>query len=243
MAIIEVKNFSKSFGSKKVLEGVNLEVKKGECLGLIGGSGTGKSVFLRSLIKLETPDTGRITINNTEVTALKENKLTELRKQVAYVFQGGALFDSMTVYENLAYPLKEHTDFPEQKIADVIDSRLKDFNLDGSAKLFPSSLSGGMQKRVGLARAMILNPQIILYDEPTAGLDPFNARTIRSMILRLQKTGVTSILVTHDMSSAFVLCDRIALIADCHIGTIKTKVELGTHSDGLIHKFVKGEVL
>ena len=201
-----------------------------------------KVFFLRSLIGLEHPDTGTIEINKTEVTHLTENQLIELRKQVAYVFQGGALFDSMTVYENLAYPLREHTDFSEKKIAEVIYKKLKNFNLNGSAELLPSSLSGGMQKRVGLARAMILNPQIILYDEPTAGLDPFNSRTIRGMILNLKKTGVTSILVTHDMSSAFVICDRIAIITDCHIGTIQTKVDLAAHPDGLIHKFVKGEV-
>lgn len=242
MDVIKVRNFSKSFGPKKVLEDVNLELKKGECLGLIGGSGTGKSVFLRSLIGLEHPDTGTIQINNTEVTTLTENQFIELRKQVAYVFQGGALFDSMTVYENLAYPLREHTNFSEKKVAEVIYKQLKNFNLNGSAELFPSSLSGGMQKRVGVARAMILNPQIILYDEPTAGLDPFNARTIREMILDLKKTGVTSILVTHDMSSAFVICDRIAIITNCHIGTIQTKVDLATQPEGLIHKFVKGEV-
>lgn len=243
MAIIKVNSLYKSFGIKKVLEGVSFEVREGECLGLIGGSGTGKSVLLRSLIGLEVPDSGTIEIHDFSVTTLKEHKMIELRKKVAYVFQGGALFDSMTVYENLAYPLREHTHFSEEEISEMIYKKLKNFNLEGNAKIFPANLSGGMQKRVGLARAIILNPEIILYDEPTAGLDPFNNKTITEMIINLKKTGVTSILVTHDMSSVFSICDRIAMISKGHIGDIKTVEELKNDSKHIIHKFIQGEVV
>lgn len=243
MAVIKVKNLSKNFGPKKVLEGVNFEVNKGECLGLIGGSGVGKSVLLRSLIGLEFPDHGCIEVFDKDVTTLKENQMIEIRKQVAYVFQGGALFDSMTVYENLAYPLREHTSFSEKKISEVIHHKLKSFNLEGNGDLFPANLSGGMQKRVGLARAIILNPQVILYDEPTAGLDPFNTQTIRGMILDLKKTGVTSILVTHDMPSAYALCDRIAILFNRHISKIEKTADLASHLGSVIHKFVRGEVV
>ena len=243
MAIIKVNDLYKSFGDKKVFEGVNFEVEQGECLGLIGGSGSGKSLLLRSLIGLETPDRGSIHVIDFDVTNLKENKMIELRKKVAYVFQGGALFDSMTVYENLAYPLREHTRLSEEKISDIIYQKLKDFHLEGNEQLFPAHLSGGMQKRVGLARAIILEPEIILYDEPTAGLDPFNARTIKGEIMDLKKTGVTSILVTHDMASVFSICDRVAMISNRQIGTVRTVQDLKNDSKNVIHKFVQGEVV
>ena len=243
MAIIKVSDLYKSFGTKKVFEGVNLEVQEGECLGLIGGSGAGKSFLLRSLIGLETPDRGTIQVINFDVTTLKENKMIELRKKVAYVFQGGALFDSMTVYENLAYPLREHTRLSEKEISDVIHKKLKDFHLEGNEQLFPAHLSGGMQKRVGLARAIILEPEVILYDEPTAGLDPFNARTIKEEIIDLKKTGVTSILVTHDMSSVFSICDRVAMLSNRQIETVRAIKDLKNDFKNVIHKFVQGEVV
>ena len=243
MAIIKVSDLHKSFGIKKVFEGVSLEVKEGECLGLIGGSGTGKSFLLRSLIGLEIPDKGTIRVIDFDVTKLKESRMIELRKKVAYVFQGGALFDSMTVYENLAYPLREHTRLSEKEISDVIYKKLRDFHLEGNAQIFPAHLSGGMQKRVGLARAIILEPEIILYDEPTAGLDPFNAKTIKEEIIDLKKTGVTSILVTHDMSSVFSVCDRVAMISDYRVGTIITVEDLKNNLKHVIHKFVQGEVV
>ncbi|MGZ3691892.1 MAG: ABC transporter ATP-binding protein, partial [Pseudobdellovibrio sp.] len=187
MAVIEVKDFCKSFGTKKVHAGVSFYVKKGECLGLVGGSGAGKSVILRSLIGLEKADSGQIIIEGTNVTKCSELQWQRLRKKVAYAFQGGALFDSMTVYQNLAYPLVEHTKLSESQIIEKIKSQLADFGLSGTEKLFPNELSGGMQKRVGLARAMMLEPDIILYDEPTAGLDPYNTRKIQELIMNLKK--------------------------------------------------------
>lgn len=239
--MIEVIDFKKSFGTKKVHDGVSFYVKKGECLGLIGGSGAGKSVILRSLIGLERPDSGRIIIDNVEVTALRERELAQIRRKVAYVFQGGALFDSMSVYENLAYPLREHTQLTEGDIGERIRRQLEEFGLTGSEDLLPASLSGGMQKRVGLARAMMMDPEVVLYDEPTAGLDPYNTKRIQESILQLKTRGVTSILVTHDMPTAFAVCDKLAILMNHRIEAQGTMDELNNDSKGLIAKFINGE--
>lgn len=239
--MIEVEDFKKSFGSKQVHKGVSFYVKTGECLGLIGGSGAGKSVILRSLIGLERPDSGKIVIDGTEVTALKERELVEVRKKVAYVFQGGALFDSMTVFENLAYPLREHTQLSETEIRRKILHQLEEFGLGGNENLLPASLSGGMQKRVGLARAMMMSPEVVLYDEPTAGLDPYNTKKIQEHILDLKRRGVTSILVTHDMPTAFAVCDKLAILLNGRIEAQGTMEQLEKDSKGLIAKFINGE--
>jgi phospholipid/cholesterol/gamma-HCH transport system ATP-binding protein len=240
--VIEVTNFHKSFGEKHVHRGVSFTVRRGECLGLIGGSGMGKSVILRSLIGLDKPDRGQIVIDGVDITNFKERELLEIRKKVAYAFQGGALFDSMSVYENLAYPLREHTKLKEHEIAKRIRDELEEFGLEGNEDNYPSSLSGGMQKRLGLARAIIINPSVVLYDEPTAGLDPFNTKKIQDMILRLKKKGVTSILVTHDMPSAFAVCDRIAMLMNGQIVAQGTREELESESgQGVIHRFIDGE--
>ena len=243
MAVIDVVNFRKSFGTKLVHEDVSFYVKKGECLGLVGGSGAGKSVILRSLIGLEKPDSGTISINDINVTAYSEAKWQQMRKKVAYAFQGGALFDSMTVYQNLAYPLLEHTKLSTEEITAKIASQLGDFGLSGTEKLFPSELSGGMQKRVGLARAMMLEPEIILYDEPTAGLDPYNTKKIQELILNLKTKGVTAILVTHDIPSAFAVCDKIAFLKDKVIKEQGTIDQLKNRNDSLIHQFIEGNIL
>lgn len=239
--MIEVNNFSKSFGRKKVHENINFHVKKGECLGLIGGSGTGKSVILRSLIGLETPDTGSVIVDGSEINRLSEQELTKVRQKVSYVFQGGALFDSLNVFDNLAYTLKEHTQLSDEAIAKKIKATLEDFGLFDSENLMPSQLSGGMQKRVGLARAMVMDPEVLLYDEPTAGLDPFNTKRIQELILRLKKTGVTSILVTHDMPVALEVCDRLALLLRGKIVEEMTPAEFYSSKKALMHQFIHGE--
>jgi phospholipid/cholesterol/gamma-HCH transport system ATP-binding protein len=241
MDAIEVQDFHKSFGTKTVHRGVTFKVTKGECLGLIGGSGCGKSVILRSLIGLEKPDKGQIFIDGTDITHMKERELVSIRTHVAYAFQGGALFDSMSVYDNLAYPLREHTKLNETEIKRKIHDILHEFGLEGNEKIFPASLSGGMQKRLGLARAIILGPNIVLYDEPTAGLDPYNTKRIQDMILRLKAKGVTSILVTHDMPSAFAVCDRIAMLKHGKVAAIGTREGLDKDAGGLIHQFINGE--
>lgn len=245
MALIEVQNFKKSYGNKLVHEDVSFYVKKGECLGLVGGSGVGKSVILRSMIGLEKPDSGRILIDDQEITKFSEREWLHLRKKVAYAFQGGALFDSMSVFQNLAYPLQEHTQLSTLEINTKIMSQLEDFGLTGTEKLYPNELSGGMQKRVGLARAMMLEPEIILYDEPTAGLDPFNTKKIQELILNLKAKSVTAILVTHDMPTAFAVCDKFVFLKDKIVkeqGTIE-QLKSKDQSNSLIHQFIEGNIL
>lgn len=239
--VIEVQDFHKSFGAKKVHQGVSFYVRKGECLGLIGGSGTGKSVLLRSLVGLEKPDRGEILINGVDITPMNETALIEIRKKVAYVFQGGALFDSMTVFENLAYPLREHFQFTEKEIAYKIAEQLQEFGLEGNEKLLPGSLSGGMQKRVGLARAMMMHPEVVLYDEPTAGLDPYNTKRIQESILTLKSKGVTSILVTHDMPTVYAVCDKVALLQQGRISEQYTIEKLKQEPPGAMSQFINGE--
>lgn len=243
MALIEVKDFKKSFNKKIVHDGVTFYVRQGECLGLVGGSGAGKSVLLRSLIGLEKPDSGSIEIDGVEISQMDELDLTAIRKKVAYVFQGGALFDSMTVFENLAYPLREHTKLTEADIEDKIKAVLADFGLDDSIDLYPGELSGGMQKRIGLARAIMLEPEIILYDEPTAGLDPYNTKKIQELILRLKAKGVTSILVTHDMPTAIAVCDKFAFLKNKIIEEQGTIEQLTKTKDSLINQFIEGKIL
>lgn len=239
--VIEVVNFHKSFGGKKVHQGVSFYVRKGECLGLIGGSGTGKSVLLRSLVGLEKPDQGQILIDGVDIASMDEGSLIEIRKKVAYVFQDGALFDSMTVYENLAYPLREHFSFKETEIAAKISSQLNEFGLENTEHLYPGNLSGGMQKRVGLARAMMMHPQVVLYDEPTAGLDPYNTKKIQESILALKNKGVTSILVTHDMPTVYAVCDKVALLQRGRISEQYTIERLRQEPPGPMSEFINGE--
>lgn len=239
--MIEVKNFAKSFDGVQVHRDVSFTVRKGECLGIVGGSGVGKSVVLRSLIGLEKPDSGEIFVEGEEISKYSEEQLIPIRKKVAYVFQNGALFDSMSVYENLAYPLREHTRMSEDEIATRIHEQLLEFGLAEAESKEPGQLSGGMQKRVGLARSIIIGPAAILYDEPTAGLDPYNTVKIQEMILRLKAKGSTSLFVSHDMPSVFAVCDRIALLMDGEIKAVGRPDELREDPDGYLQKFVNGE--
>jgi phospholipid/cholesterol/gamma-HCH transport system ATP-binding protein len=236
----EFRGFKKSFGHKLVHKDINLKIRRGECIGLLGGSGAGKSVIMRSLIGLEKPDAGQVLIDGVDIVPMSESELISIRRKVAYVFQNGALFDSMNVYENLAYPLREHTSLREPEIRQRIKDQLSEFGLEGSEKTFPANLSGGMQKRVGLARSIILQPSIVLYDEPTAGLDPYNTIRIQEMIIRLKSRGVTSMFVTHDMPSAFAVCDRIALLVDGRISAVGTREELESHPESNLSQFVSG---
>lgn len=241
MNVIEIKDFQKSFGPKVIHRGVNLSAQQGECVGLIGGSGAGKSVILRSIIGLEKPDEGDVIIDGENIAGYNEDELLHIRKKCAYVFQEGALFDSMTVAENLSYPLIEHTDMTQKEILSKVTSVLNSFGLQGTEQLMPASLSGGMQKRVGLARAIILEPKVVLYDEPTAGLDPFNTKKIQEKILELKDKGVTSLLVTHDMPTAFAVCDRMALLLNGTIVAEGTNQELRKDKQGLLQTFINGE--
>lgn len=243
MDVIQIKNFKKAFGKKVVHDGVTFNVKKGECLGLVGGSGAGKSVILRSLIGLEQADAGSIVINQTDITNMNEKDLIEIRKKVAYVFQNGALFDSMTVFDNLAYSLRAHTDLGLEQINAKISKQLDEFGLLSAKYLYPSELSGGMQKRVGLARAIMLDPDIILYDEPTAGLDPYNTLKIQELILRMKSKGVTSILVTHDMPTGIAVCDRFIFLQNKVISEDGPTQKLLAQPNSLINQFIKGKIV
>jgi phospholipid/cholesterol/gamma-HCH transport system ATP-binding protein len=210
---VEFQGVRKSYGPKNVLRGVDLKVYRGEVLVILGGSGTGKSVTLRHILGLEAPDDGRVLIEDEDITDLPEEELYRVRKKFGMLFQSGALFDSMTVFENIAFPLREHTDMSEEEVSRAVHEKLELVDLPGSEHLMPVDLSGGMRKRVGLARSIVLNPKMILYDEPTTGLDPITAQKINELIIDLQsKLNVTSVVVTHDIQSAFSVGDRIAFL-------------------------------
>ncbi len=210
---VEFVDVYKAYGTKQVLRGANLKVYRGEVLVILGGSGTGKSVTLRHMLGLEAPDAGRIIVEEEDITDLPEEELYRVRKKFGMLFQSGALFDSMTVFENIAFPLREHTEMSEAEIQRAVHEKLELVNLPNTENLMPVDLSGGMRKRVALARAIVLDPKMILYDEPTTGLDPIIAQKINELIIDLQsKLNVTSVVVTHDIQSAFSVGDRIAFL-------------------------------
>jgi phospholipid/cholesterol/gamma-HCH transport system ATP-binding protein len=210
---VEFQDLFKAYGPKQVLRGASLKVYRGEVLVILGGSGTGKSVTLRHMLGLEAPDAGRVIVEDEDITELPEEELYRIRKKFGMLFQSAALFDSMTVFENIAFPLREHTEMSDDEITRAVREKLELVNLPNSEHLMPVDLSGGMRKRVGLARSIVLDPKVILYDEPTTGLDPITAQTINELIVDLQaKLNVTSVVVTHDIHSAFSVGDRIAFL-------------------------------
>jgi len=235
---LKVQDLYKSFGEKKVHQGVTFELRKNEILGLLGGSGSGKSVILRSIIGLEQPDSGQIIFEGKDISRLSEDELIPVRTQIGYVFQNGALFDSLTVEENLSYPLREHTNLSEEEIHTRVNEMLSVIDMRGSNQLLPNELSGGMQKRAGLARAIILKPKIILFDEPTAGLDPMNTKRLLDNIQKLKTTGITGIFVTHDIPSAFEISDRIAILFDGRIPVIDSVENIRKSTDPLVRSFI-----
>lgn len=231
----------KSFGANDVLCGLDLEVQRGQTVVVLGGSGTGKSVLLRHTIGLQLPDRGEVWVDGQEITEFDEEELIETRKKVGMLFQAGALFDSMTVEDNVAFALREHTDWEPERIAARVTEVLGLVELDEVEQLMPASLSGGMRKRVALARAIALSPRAILYDEPTTGLDPITANTINRLIRNLQKRlGVTSIVVTHDIHSAFTVGDRIAFLHQGRIHFDGTVEEAKHSTEPLLRTFIEG---
>jgi phospholipid/cholesterol/gamma-HCH transport system ATP-binding protein len=236
-----MKGFSKSFGRKVVHERLDFELYPNEVLSLIGGSGSGKSVLLRAMIGLEKADQGQVFFRGRDVTDCTEAEWREIRRSIAYVFQGGALFDSMTVEENLLYPLDAHTKFSRAEKQKKIDETLELLGLEKAHQLFPSDLSGGMQKRAGLARALVMDPEVILYDEPTAGLDPFNTKNIQDMIVDLKQRGRGGILVTHDMPTVYATSERMALLMSGKIA-VSGRVEDLKEGHDLVRAFVTGEI-
>lgn len=239
--MIKVDNVYKSFGDKDVLKGVMLEIKKGESMVIIGGSGSGKSVLLKHIIGLLKPDKGRVFIDNTDITGLNERQLYAVRRRFGMLFQGAALFDSLTVWENVAFALLRQKVVSEEEAKQIASEKLKLVGLKGIEDLMPSELSGGMKKRVGLARAIAHNPEIILYDEPTTGLDPIMADAINELIIGLQrKLNVTSVTITHDMTSAYKIADRIAMLYDGKIIEIGTPDEIRNTDNPVVRQFVTG---
>ncbi|RMG47437.1 MAG: ATP-binding cassette domain-containing protein [Acidobacteria bacterium] len=242
--MIELLGVHKSFDGKPVLRGVDLAVRPGETLVVLGASGSGKSVTLRHIVGLTRPDRGVVRVLGREIQDLSEDELVPVRREIGFLFQGGALFDSMDVAENVGFPLRE-AGWDEERIDRRIDEVLGLVGLDRSVRaLMPASLSGGMRKRVALARAIAVTPQAILYDEPTTGLDPVTANTINDLILSMQRQlGVTSVVVTHDIVSAFKVGNRIAFLHEGVIRFLGTVEEARRCDDPVFSGFIRGGVL
>ena len=239
--MIELKNVSISFKEHRVLDNLSLQVQPGEILVVIGPSGSGKSTLLRLMIGLLKPDSGEIWVNGREISCLDEDELNKIRRNMGMVFQYSALFDSMTVGENVAFGIRQHTDTPEDQILRVIRRTLRMVGLMGKENVMPSELSGGMKKRVSLARAIAGSPKIVLYDEPTSGLDPVMSSTINRLIMSTRRIlGVTAVVVTHDMDSAFTIADRIAMMYDEKIIEVGTPDELRQSSNPLVQQYIYG---
>jgi phospholipid/cholesterol/gamma-HCH transport system ATP-binding protein len=241
--LIRYENVYKSFINKHVLSGANLDVRSGEVLSIIGGSGTGKSVILKLLMGLLEPDSGNIFFGNDNIVEKTEEELLEIRKKIGMLFQSAALFDSLTVYENIAYPLREHTKIPENEIKEKIKEKLALVDLYNVEHLYPAELSGGMKKRVALARAIVFEPCLILYDEPTTGLDPSTSNLINELIVNLQeKLDVTSMVVTHDMNTVKIVSDRIAMLYKGKIIVEGTAESILNSKDEIVRDFVTGHI-
>jgi phospholipid/cholesterol/gamma-HCH transport system ATP-binding protein len=242
--IIEITNIHKSFEGLAVLAGVDLAIRRGETITILGGSGTGKSVLLKLISGLEKPDKGAIKINKRDISPLTEDELVPIRRKIGMLFQGAALFDSLTAGENVAYPIREHFRLPEKEIRRIVREKLRLVGLDGVEEKMPAELSGGMKKRVGLARAIAIDPEIILYDEPTTGLDPANTERINQLIVELQRIlKVTSIVVTHDLASAYAITDCLALLYKGKIAMKGTKKEFKASARKEVRDFIAKKVI
>ena len=239
--MIKLVDINKSFKERQVLRHINLSVADGETLVIIGGSGSGKSTLLRLMVGLIAPTSGEIWIDAQEISRMKEEALDQVRLKMGMVFQYSALFDSMTVGDNVAFGLREHTDYSEEKIRRIVAEKLALVGLSGVENMMPSELSGGMKKRVGLARAIAFEPSIIFYDEPDSGLDPVMTGKIDELIRTMQRQlGVTSVVVTHDMESAFLVGDRIAMVYEGEIIADETAEDFRRLQDPRVRAFLRG---
>ena len=240
-AYVRFTDVHKSFGDKKVLQGISFDILPGETMVVLGGSGSGKSVLIRHIIGLHKPDRGIVEVDGESVIDYDESRLVPIRKKVAMLFQGGALFDSMSVLDNVAYGLREHTDLTDEEIGVIVRAKLSLVGLEGVEDLMPSELSGGMKKRVALARSIAMDPQCILYDEPTTGLDPVTASAINDLIRDLQaRLKVTSVVVTHDINSAFFVGDRISYLFDGRMYFVGTVDEARSSAEPRLRHFLSG---
>ncbi|HOU36319.1 MAG TPA: ABC transporter ATP-binding protein [Candidatus Omnitrophota bacterium] len=241
MHTIEIRNVTKSFNTHRVLNNVSLTVEKGSTLVVIGRSGCGKSVLLKHMVGILQPDTGSVFVNGLDIWQLKPRELDEVRMRMNMVFQGGALFDSLTVGENVGFELIEHYGMSGEQLYERVEEALSLVGLSGIGNLMPSELSGGMRKRVALARAICIKPEVILYDEPTTGMDPITADAINELIRSLHdKLKVTSIVVTHDMKSAYKIADHIAMLFNGKIIAQGTPAEIQNTTHPVVHQFING---
>jgi phospholipid/cholesterol/gamma-HCH transport system ATP-binding protein len=239
--VIQVRDLWKSFGDNQVLKGISLEIPRGQTYVVLGGSGSGKTVLMKHVIGLFKPDRGTVTVNGVEISSLEGKALTEARAVFGMVFQGAALFDSMSVFDNVAFPLQEKRQgLSRDEIRDRVIAKLKVVDLGEEVlERFPSELSGGMRKRVGLARALVSDPQVVLYDEPTTGLDPITTDYVDGMILAAkERLGMTSMVISHDIASAFKVADRLAVLYDGHLAAEGTPAEVRASQDPFVQRFL-----
>jgi phospholipid/cholesterol/gamma-HCH transport system ATP-binding protein len=242
--IIEIKHLRKSFGSKVVLKDVNLSVPKGSTVVILGLSGQGKSTIIKHIVSLLKPDSGEIIVDGIDVAKASEKEIYETRKKIGFLFQEGAMFDSMNVYDNVAFPLREHTNLNEEEIRKRVFEKLDMVGFDSErvAKLYPYELSGGMRKRAATARAIILEPKIILYDEPTSGLDPIISDLISQMTMMLQKKlGITSIVISHDLKESFKIADYVGMLYNGEIIEFAPPKEFQKSQNKIVQAFLKGD--
>jgi len=241
--MIEIIDLHKSFNGQTVLNGVNLRISDKELIAIIGESGGGKSVLLKHLIGLLKPDKGKILVENEDITELSGRELDQIRGKFGVVFQGGALFDSLTIYDNVAFPLKEKTKLTSEQIDEKVKETLEDVGLKGVEKKYPAEISGGMKKRVALARALITEPKIVLFDEPTTGLDPIILHSIHKFIMETHKKyGFTGVMISHDIPEIFHVVDRIAFLYKGTIEVVGSPKEIRTSTDRVVRQFIRGSL-
>ncbi len=242
MPIVELRKLRKRFGRLIVLNGLSLSIEEGKCLVIIGASGSGKSVLLKHIVGLLRPDNGEVWFKGQRIESLPERQLMPIRRHFGFLFQMGALFDSVSVFDNIAFPLIEHTHKSAEQIEKIVSEKLRLVGLPGVGKKMPAELSGGQRKRVALARAIALDPEVVLYDEPTTGLDPIRADVINELILRLQRQlKITSVVVTHDMASAFKVADRIVMLNEGKLIFDGTPEQIQRTDNDIVKRFVLGE--
>lgn len=239
--IIQVRDLRKSFNAREVLHGVSLDIPRGQIFVIIGGSGSGKTVLLKHIIGLMRPDSGQILVDGEDICRLDARRLNEVRKKFGMLFQEAALFDSMSVFENVAFPIREHTRLGKAEIRERVLTKLSQVGLSGAEEKMPSELSGGMRKRVGLARALALEPAIVLFDEPTTGLDPITTDVVNRLILDTHRAlGLTFVVISHDIAGTFKIANRIAMLYKGDIIQVGTPAEIEASKDPMVRQFISG---